>query len=75
MNGWIIHGFRDSVLVRKMPGCHYDTQKIRETFHSHPSDTKLLQRGDVKKLLQKVLKSAYAVYTCSNCITHKLFCC
>ena len=33
-----IHGFKDSVPVRKMHGCYYDTQKFRATSHSYPSD-------------------------------------
>ena len=32
----IIHGFRDSVLVGKMPDC-YSSQKFIEHFHSFPS--------------------------------------
>ena len=58
-----IHGLRDSVSARKMHGCYYDMQKIRATFHSHPSGTIRLQYVNVNKPLHKVLKPVFIAYT------------
>lgn len=44
----IIHGFRDSVWVRKMHGC-CQTDKFRATFDSHSSDTRLFHCVDADK--------------------------
>ena len=64
----LVHGFRDSVPVRKMNSCYQDTQHL----HSYLRETRQLQFVDVNKPLQKVFRRVSTVYTYSCCMKNQL---